>query len=153
MSEVSHYIAEIANMPHHNNQPFVGYGAFAHKGGIHVSALLKDSLTYEHIDPEEVGNHRRVLVSELSGLSNLLYKARELNLDINSYDAQTRTVIKQIKELESQGFQFEGADASLELFLRKAFGQCSDYFQLLELKSDPGERTSRKRLFPRPWSS
>jgi 2-isopropylmalate synthase len=121
-------------MPHHNNQPFVGYGAFAHKGGIHVSALLKDSLTYEHIDPEEVGNHRRVLVSELSGLSNLLYKARELNLDINSYDAQTRTVIKQIKELESQGFQFEGADASLELFLRKAFGQCSDHFQLLNLK-------------------
>lgn len=134
LSEVSHYIAEIANMPHHNNQPFVGYGAFAHKGGIHVSALLKDSLTYEHIDPEEVGNHRRVLVSELSGLSNLLYKARELNLDINSYDAQTRTVIKQIKELESQGFQFEGADASLELFLRKAFGQCSDHFQLLNLK-------------------
>ncbi len=134
LSEVSHYIAEIANMPHHNNQPFVGYGAFAHKGGIHVSALLKDSLTYEHINPEEVGNHRRVLVSELSGLSNLLYKARELNLDINSYDAQTRTVIKQIKELESQGFQFEGADASLELFLRKAFGQCSDYFQLLNLK-------------------
>jgi len=134
ISEVSHYIAEIANMPHHNNQPFVGYGAFAHKGGIHVSALLKDSLTYEHINPEQVGNRRRVLVSELSGLSNLLYKARELNLDINSYDAQTRTVIKQIKELESQGFQFEGADASLELFLRKAFGQCKDYFQLKNLK-------------------
>lgn len=134
LSEVSHYIAEIANMPHHNNQPFVGYGAFAHKGGIHVSALLKDSLTYEHINPEEVGNHRRVLVSELSGLSNLLYKARELNLDVNSYDAQTRTVIKQIKDLESQGFQFEGADASLELFLRKAFGQYSDFFHLKNLK-------------------
>jgi len=134
LSEASHYIAEIANMPHHNNQPFVGYGAFAHKGGIHVSALLKDSLTYEHINPEDVGNHRRVLVSELSGLSNLLYKARELNLDVNSYNAQTRSVIKQIKDLESQGFQFEGADASLELFLRKAFGQFNDYFQLKNLK-------------------
>ncbi|MFY9323554.1 MAG: citramalate synthase [Syntrophomonadaceae bacterium] len=134
LSEVSHYIAEIANMPHNNNQPFVGYGAFAHKGGIHVSALLKDSLTYEHIDPEKVGNRRRVLVSELSGLSNLLYKARELNLDINSYDAQTRAVIKQIKELESQGFQFEGADASLELFLRKAFDQWKEHFQLKNLK-------------------
>ena len=89
LSEVSHYVAEISNMPHHNSQPFVGYGAFAHKGGIHVSALLKDSLTYEHINPEEVGNHRRVLVSELSGLSNLLYKARELKLDVNSYDDQT----------------------------------------------------------------
>ncbi|HWP97984.1 MAG TPA: citramalate synthase [Syntrophomonadaceae bacterium] len=134
LSEVSHYISEIGNMPHHNEQPFVGYGAFAHKGGIHVSALLKDSLTYEHINPEVVGNHRRVLMSELAGLSNLLYKARELNIDVNEYDAETRRVIKQIKELENEGFQFEGADASLELFLRKAFGQFQDYFQLRNLK-------------------
>jgi len=134
LTEVSHYINEIANMPSPNNQPFVGYGAFAHKGGIHVSALLKDSLTYEHINPDDVGNHRRVLVSELSGISNLLYKAKELNLDVNSYDAETRKVIKQIKELESQGFQFEGADASLELLLRKAFGQFEDFFQLNNLK-------------------
>ncbi len=134
LTEVSHYINEIANMPSPNNQPFVGYGAFAHKGGIHVSALLKDSLTYEHINPEEVGNHRRVLVSELSGISNLLYKAKELKLDVNSYDAETRKVIKQIKELESEGFQFEGADASLELLLRKAFGQFEDFFQLKNLK-------------------
>lgn len=134
LTEVSHFVSEIANMPHHNNQPFVGYGAFAHKGGIHVSALLKDALTYEHINPEDVGNHRRVLVSELSGLSNLLYKAKEFGLDINSYDAETRKVIKQIKEMENQGFQFEGADASLELFLRKGFGQYKDFFQLKNLK-------------------
>ncbi len=134
LSEVSHYISEVANMPHYNNQPFVGYGAFAHKGGIHVNALLKDALTYEHIDPEAVGNHRRVLVSELSGISNLLYKAKELNLNIDNYDEETRKVIKQIKELESQGLQFEGADASLELFLRKAFGQYDDFFQLKNLK-------------------
>lgn len=134
LSEVSHYISEVANMPHYNSQPFVGYGAFAHKGGIHVNALLKDALTYEHINPEEVGNHRRVLVSELSGISNLLYKARELNLDVNNYDDQTRAVIKQIKELENQGLQFEGADASLELFLRKAFGQYEEFFQLKNLK-------------------
>lgn len=134
LSEVAHYISEIANMPHHNNQPFVGHGAFAHKGGIHVSALLKDPLTYEHIDPESVGNKRRVLVSELSGLSNLLYKAKELNLDINNYDDETRKVIRQIKELENQGFQFEGADASLELLLRKAFGQYDDFFELKNLK-------------------
>jgi 2-isopropylmalate synthase len=134
LTEAAHYISEIANMPHHNNQPFVGYGAFAHKGGIHVSALLKDSQTYEHINPEAVGNKRRVLVSELSGLSNLLYKARELNLDINSYDAKTRKVIREIKELENQGFQFEGADASLELLLRKAFGQYDEFFKLENLK-------------------
>lgn len=134
LTEVSHYISEIANMPHYNSQPFVGYGAFAHKGGIHVSALLKDSLTYEHVNPDEVGNRRRVLVSELSGLSNLLYKAKELKLDINRYDARTREVIRQIKEMENQGLQFEGADASLELFLRKAFGQYEDFFQLNNLK-------------------
>ena len=134
LSKASHYVSEIANMPHYNNQPFVGHGAFAHKGGIHVSALLKDSLTYEHIDPEKVGNHRRVLVSELSGLSNLLYKAREFNIDVNGYDAQTRKIIKQIKELENQGLQFEGADASLELLLRKAFGQYKEFFQLKNLK-------------------
>lgn len=134
LTEVAHFVNEIANMPSPNNQPFVGYGAFAHKGGIHVSALLKDSLTYEHINPEEVGNHRRVLVSELSGISNLLFKAKELDLDVDSHGEETRKVIKQIKELENQGFQFEGADASLELLLRKAFGQCEDFFQLQNLK-------------------
>jgi len=134
LTEVSHYVSEVANMPRYNSQPFVGYGAFAHKGGVHVSALLKDPLTYEHIDPAAVGNHRRVLVSELSGLSNLLYKAKELNLDINSYDSRTREVIKKIKDLENQGFQFEGADASLELLLRKAFGEYQDFFQLQNLK-------------------
>jgi 2-isopropylmalate synthase len=134
LTEVSHYVSEIANMPHYNNQPFVGYGAFAHKGGIHVSALLKDSMTYEHVNPEEVGNHRRVLVSELSGLSNLLYKAKELGIDVNAYDAETRKLIREIKELENEGFQFEGAEASLELFLRKAFGQYEEFFQLKNLK-------------------
>jgi 2-isopropylmalate synthase len=151
LTEVSRYISEIANMPHHNNQPYVGHGAFAHKGGIHVSALLKDSLTYEHIDPEAVGNHRRVLVSELSGLSNLLYKAREFNIDVNEYDAETRKVIRQIKELENQGFQFEGAEASMELLLRKAFGQFKEYFDLQNLKiilekNGDGEMTSEAMI-------
>lgn len=134
LTETSRFVSEVANMPHYNNQPFVGHGAFAHKAGVHVSALLKDSQTYEHIDPEMVGNHRRVLVSELSGVSNLLYKAKELNLNVNVYDAGTRRIIKEIKELEKQGFQFEGAEASLELLLRKAFGQYQDYFQLENLR-------------------
>lgn len=147
LTEVSRYISEISNMQHYNHQPFVGHGAFAHKGGIHVSALLKDSLTYEHIAPEAVGNHRRVLVSELAGLSNLLYKAREFNIDINEYDAETRKVIKEIKEMENQGFQFEGADASMELLLRKAFSQYEEYFKLINLKvilekNEDGEMTS-----------
>lgn len=134
LTEVSHYVNEVSNMTHYNNQPYVGHGAFAHKGGIHVSALLKDSLTYEHVNPESVGNHRRVLVSELSGLSNLLYKAKELNIDINEYDAETRKVIRQIKEMENQGFQFEGAEASMELLLKKAFRQYKEFFKLENLK-------------------
>jgi 2-isopropylmalate synthase len=95
---------------------------------------MKDALTYEHINPDEVGNHRRVLVSELSGLSNLLYKARELNLDVNSFDSKTRDIMKSLKDLENAGFQFEGADASLELFLRRALGSYEDFFQLKNLK-------------------
>jgi len=147
LTEVSRYVSEIANMPHHNNQPYVGHGAFAHKGGIHVSALIKDSLTYEHTNPESVGNNRRVLISELAGLSNLLYKAREFNIDVNEYDAETRKVIKEIKELENQGFQFEGAEASMELLLRKAFKQYEEFFELKNLKiilekHENGEMTS-----------
>ncbi len=134
LTETSRYISEVANMPHANSQPYVGHGAFAHKGGVHVSALLKNSQTYEHTAPEAVGNHRRVLVSELSGLSNLLYKAREFDLDVNMYDATSRKIIREIKELENEGFQFEGAEASLELLLHKAFGQFQDFFQLLNLK-------------------
>lgn len=134
LTEVSHYVSEVANMPRHTNQPFVGHGAFAHKGGVHVSALLKDPATYEHINPQTVGNRRRVLVSELSGVSNLAYKARELNLNLDGGDGETRKVIQQIKELENQGFQFEGAEASLELLLRKARGEYRDFFQFQNLK-------------------
>ncbi|MEW6191885.1 MAG: citramalate synthase [Bacillota bacterium] len=118
--ELSRYVSEIANMHPIPQQPYVGMSAFAHKGGVHVSALLKDPLTYEHIDPEAVGNRRRVLVSELSGLSNLLYKLRELNLDLPTHKDAARQVLAQLKELEHKGFQFESAEGSFELLVRKA---------------------------------
>ncbi|MDR1615695.1 MAG: citramalate synthase, partial [Syntrophomonadaceae bacterium] len=130
LTETSHYISELANLPHHNHQPFVGYGAFAHKGGIHVSALLKDSSTYEHTSPELVGNKRRVLVSELAGLSNIEFKAKEFNIDLDLDAGKKQKAINEIKILENQGFQFEGADASLELYLRKALGEYEDFFSL-----------------------
>jgi 2-isopropylmalate synthase len=120
---VSRYVNEIANVHMPVNQPFVGASAFAHKGGIHVSAIMRDSSTYEHIKPELVGNQQRVLVSELAGQSNLVFKAQELKLDINLESEQSRLMIQQIKQLEHQGYQFEGADASLELLLREAAGQ------------------------------
>jgi 2-isopropylmalate synthase len=120
---VSRYVNEIANVHMPVNQPFVGTAAFAHKGGIHVSAIMRDASTYEHIKPEWVGNQQRVLVSELAGQSNLIFKAQELKLDINLESQQSRQMIQQIKQLEHQGYQFEGADASLELLLREAAGQ------------------------------
>ncbi len=134
LTEVSRYVSEIANVSHPNNLPFVGHSAFAHKGGIHVSALLKDPGTYEHMNPELVGNIRRVLVSELSGTSNILYKAKELCLDIDLDKPEAGQIIEAIKDLEHQGFQFEGAEASLELLLLRAFCQRMEPFELETFK-------------------
>lgn len=134
LTEVSHFVSEIANMPHHSQQPFVGHAAFAHKGGIHVSAVMKNSGTYEHIDPEAVGNKRRILVSELSGISNLKHKAQEFGLNVSELTEEGRRVVEYIKQLEHQGYQYEGADASLELLLRRAFTDYKDYFQLEKVK-------------------
>jgi 2-isopropylmalate synthase len=130
LSSLSRYVDEIANKRHNNHQPFVGMSAFAHKGGIHVSAVQKDPLTYEHISPDWVGNRRRVLVSDLSGRSNIIYKAQEYNLDIGD-DEQTRKILERIKDLENRGFQFEGAEASFELLVKKTMGTYRPFFNLL----------------------
>jgi 2-isopropylmalate synthase len=134
LAATARYVTEIANFHLPTNQPFVGASAFAHKGGIHVSAIMKHPKTYEHIQPELVGNKQRVLVSELSGQSNLIFKAQELGLDINTENAKSRQIIDQIKELEHQGYQFEGADASLELLLRDAFGTIEEMFTVESFK-------------------
>ncbi|MCY9662512.1 citramalate synthase [Paenibacillus chondroitinus] len=134
LTPVSRYISEIANMHMPINQPYVGNAAFAHKGGIHVSAILKDASTYEHTKPELVGNKQRVLVSELAGQSNVLVKAQELNLDFDKEPQKTKQVIEKIKDLEHQGYQFEGADATLELLLREAFEGLEEIFTLESFK-------------------
>lgn len=133
LTEVSRYVGEIANMIPHTGQPFVGRSAFAHKGGVHVSGILKDATTYEHVDPRAVGNERRVLISELSGAANLRYKLKELGVDLELGQA-ARAVVDEIKQLEYQGFQFEGADASLELLVRKALGHYAPAFHLDSFK-------------------
>ena len=130
LASLSRYVDEIANKRHNSRQPFVGMSAFAHKGGIHVSAVQKDPLTYEHISPDWVGNRRRVLVSDLSGRSNILYKAHEYNLDVGD-DEQTRKILERIKDLENRGFQFEGAEASFELLVKKTMGTYKPFFNLL----------------------
>jgi 2-isopropylmalate synthase len=132
LTSTARYVSEIANVIMPVGQPYVGNAAFAHKGGIHVSAILKDSKTYEHIQPELVGNKQRVLVSELAGQSNIISKAQQLGLDVNT--SQSRAMIERVKELEHQGYQFEGADASLELLIRDAFGQTKDMFTVESFK-------------------
>lgn len=134
LTGIARYVTEIANFMMPINQPYVGNSAFAHKGGIHVSAIMKHPKTYEHIEPERVGNKQRVLVSELAGQSNLMFKAQELNLDLENETAKTREIIDTIKNLEHQGYQFEGADASLELLLRDAYGSLEEVFTLESFK-------------------
>ncbi len=134
LTKISRYISEVANMNMPANQPFVGTAAFAHKGGIHVSAIQRDASTYEHIVPEVVGNKQRVLVSELAGQSNVMFKAQELHIDITKETQKTKQIIEKIKELEHQGYQFEGADASLELLIREAYEGLEEIFTLESFK-------------------
>jgi 2-isopropylmalate synthase len=130
LNDISRFVDEVGNLSHNKHQPYVGESAFAHKGGVHVSAVINDPTTYEHIDPQLVGNQRRVLVSEQSGKSNIIYKAREFNLDLSKDSTATSEIVKIIKDLENCGFQFEGADASLELLMQKAMGMHMRYFKL-----------------------
>ncbi|WP_047154395.1 citramalate synthase [Aneurinibacillus tyrosinisolvens] len=134
LTNTSRYVYEIANISPANTQPFVGHSAFAHKGGMHVSAILKAGETYEHINPDVVGNMRRVLVSELSGQSNLLFKAQQLNIELDKTKPEGRRIIQKIKELEHQGYQYEGAEASFELLLRKGLDEFEEVFTVESFK-------------------
>lgn len=130
LTGISRYVSEVANIPPMNQRPFVGKSAFAHKGGIHVNAITKTPVAYEHIDPATVGNRRRVLVSDLSGKSNISYKAQELGISLggNGYDSER--IVSEIKRMEDQGYQFDAAEGSLELLMKKVTGQFQDPFTL-----------------------
>jgi len=130
LTEVSHYVSELANLPPRQDSAYVGKSAFAHKGGIHVSAVMKESAAYEHVDPAVVGNARRVLVSELSGKSNILYKAAERGLKIDKSSAAAKVVVNKLKEMEHYGYQFEGAEASFEVLFDKLVHETQDLFEL-----------------------
>ncbi|OGP79178.1 MAG: citramalate synthase [Deltaproteobacteria bacterium RBG_16_49_23] len=131
ITEVSRFVSELANLPHPKYLPYVGDSAFAHKGGVHVSAIRKSPLTYEHIQPERVGNRRRVLISDLSGGSNILYKAAEFGIDLESNDPTVRRILEDLKQLEHEGFQFEGAEGSFEILVKKALGKHKKFFELM----------------------
>jgi len=130
LRDLSRFVSELANRKPWSSQPFIGDSAFAHKGGMHVSAVQKHPHTYEHIDPEAVGNHRRVLVSELSGKSNVLWKAREYGIDLGRDTPDSRRILDRLKALEDEGFQFEGAEASFELLMERALGRHKPCFEL-----------------------
>ncbi|MDH4330641.1 MAG: citramalate synthase [Candidatus Moranbacteria bacterium] len=135
LHETSRLVNELANIPHNRYQPYVGESAFAHKGGVHVSAVQRNPLTYEHIDPERVGNVRRILISDQAGRSNVLHKAEKYGLDLKSDNPVVATIIKQLKEMENQGYQYEGAEASFELLMRRAMGWGHEFFQLKSLRT------------------
>jgi 2-isopropylmalate synthase len=129
LTEVSHYVAAVANLNPDTHAPFVGHSAFAHKGGIHVAAVAKIPDSYQHIDPELVGNRMRIVVSELSGRGNVRMRAQELGLELNGNE---REVLQRIKELENRGFQFEAAEGSFEMLVRRAAPDYEPPFELLD---------------------
>jgi len=131
LREVSNYIYEIANLIPDKHQPYVGGSAFAHKGGVHVSAIQRSPETYEHIRPETVGNLTRVLISDLSGRSNILAKAQEFNIDLDSKDPVTVEILENLKKMENYGYQFEGAEATFEILMRKALGTLRNFFTIM----------------------
>ena len=135
LTEASRYVAEVANMPHLPSHPYVGASAFTHKGGLHAQAVAKVERSYQHIPPESVGNAKRVLVSELSGRSNILYKVKELEMGVDLDPKAAALLLESIKQRENQGFQYEGAEASFELLVRRMAPEFQRPFELVDFVS------------------
>jgi 2-isopropylmalate synthase len=134
LQELSHYAYELANLEPHKRQAYVGQSAFAHKGGVHVAAVQRNPQTYEHIDPAVVGNRQRVLVSDLSGRANIIYKAKQFGVDLDNLDPHVRQLVEEVKQLEHAGYQFEGADASLELRMHRVLTGGKRSFELIQFR-------------------
>ena len=130
LTHLSHFVSEISNMRLKNEQPFVGDSAFAHKGGMHINAIMKNSTSYEHLDPHLVGNKRHILVSELGGKTGILLRAKDLNYDLSKTDPQTKKILELVQTLEHQGFQFEAAEASFQILMQKALKKFKKFFEL-----------------------
>ena len=156
LTTLSRFVAEIANLSHNDHHPYVGACAFSHKGGMHVAAMLKNEASYQHIDPAAIGNQRRSVVSELAGRGNVAEKAQALGIEVDSQ--QAKEVLEKVKNLESKGFTFEGAEASFELMLRRAQPgyvppfELIDFMVLVERRRGRGlfaEATVKVRVGPR----
>lgn len=135
LKQLSIYVDDLANCAHNTRAPYVGDTCFSHKGGMHVNAVQKLASTYEHIEPEAVGNRQHILISELSGRSNILMKAEELGLPLTKDSPQVREILECLKDLEKEGYEFEAAEASFELLIRKVLNHHRRFFELLEFHS------------------
>ena len=132
------------NRAPNRHQPYVGASAFAHKGGLHVSAVVKDPRTYEHVPPESVGNHRIIPVSDQSGRSNVLVRLREAGIDIDPKSPKIDRLLEQVKEREGEGYSFDGAEASFELMALRALGKLPDYFNVQRFRVTVERRYNAK---------
>jgi len=143
LKSLSRFVNETANVVPVHSRPFVGRSAFAHKGGVHVSAVMKVPEAYEHMDPQRVGNERRVLVSDLSGRSNVAYKARELGVELDDAGTDSRRIVTEIKQLEQDGYQFDVADGSFKILLEKLTETFTPLFELesfrVTIEKDKGQ--------------
>lgn len=142
LTELSRFVGEVGNCSPSPGLPYVGEKAFAHKGGMHVSAMAKDSRTYEHITPDTVGNKRRILISDMSGKASIDSKMREFGIDLS--DTESREVLNRIKSLEAMGYEFEGADASFELLVRRLKDEWEPPFKVIGFRlfmDDVGDST------------
>jgi len=144
LAHLSHFVSEISNMRVRSEQPFVGDSAFAHKGGMHINAIMKNPLTYEHVDPLLVGNRRRILVSELGGKTGILLRAKDLSYDLSKEDPQTKKILELVQSLEHKGFQFEAAEASFQILMKRALRKYKKFFELEGFKVVIEKRSSNK---------
>jgi len=144
LTHVSHFVSEVSNMKQRNDQPYSGSSAFAHKGGVHINAVMKNPKTYEHIDPELVGNRRRILVSELAGKTGMLIRAKELELDLSKEDPKTKKILALVQKLEHQGYHFEAAEASFELLMKRALKKYKKFFELEGFRVVVEKRSDKK---------
>lgn len=133
LTPLSHYVAEVCNMPLLNHQPFTGRSAFAHKGGVHINAMMKNARTYEHVEPKALGNYRRYLVSELGGKTNIMIKAQELELKFQKDSPEAKKILTEIQRLEHEGYQFEAAEASFELLVQRLLGKFKPFFTVEDI--------------------
>ena len=134
LTSMARFVSEITNNTHNEKAPYVGNDAFAHKGGMHIDVVTKNPISYEHIDPETVGNNRRLLMSEVAGRSTLLAKINAVDPTLSKDSPETQKIVDRLKELEHEGYQFETAESSFELVVRKLLGKYQPFFELKEFK-------------------